>query len=148
VNFTVSPAIGLRGLNVNDAFGLMLTTTLTAVAFVAPRSSVTWRRTVCEPAVGNEVVTVDAVPLSNVPLLSRSHACETILPSGSDEVDFRLTVWPTSGADGVKVIDALGGRLGTTVMAFVAELDSAGPGGTSVLVTFSVIVKVPGPVYV
>src|SRR3954449_6406201 len=86
---------------------------------VALRSSVTRRRTVCGPAVGKDFVTVDVVPLSNVPLLSRSQAKALIVPSGSVDVDLKVTRWPGMGAAGEKVNDATGGWLGTTVTVFV-----------------------------
>src|SRR2546423_9275642 len=100
--------MGCWGLKSNDAVGFWLTTTLEATVLVAPRSSVTFRRTVWGPGVGNERDTVAVVPSLKTPLSSRSHASEAIVPSGSLEVEWKETLWPTSGAAGENVNWATG----------------------------------------
>ena len=100
----------------NEADGGRLpTSTVCETTSVAPWSSVTWSRTVCVPGVAKLVLAVALVPSSKLPSLFRSHAYEAIEPSGSDELDVKVTSSPVLGLDGLKSNEAVGLRLPTLI---------------------------------
>src|SRR5436309_3780840 len=93
VNVTGSPVLGETGSTPNAAVGAWLSTvTVWLAVFVPPSSSVTLSETVNVPGESNERDAVAPVPSSKWPSLSRSHACDAIVPSGSLAVDVNVTV--------------------------------------------------------
>src|SRR4051794_32012094 len=82
---------------------------------VAPRSSVTRRRTMCEPPDAKGRDAAGPWPSSKKPSSSRSHCWDLMGPSGSVELDRNETWSPTIGAVGEKLKLALGFWLGTTL---------------------------------
>ena len=92
VNVTWSPVLGASGAELKPAVGGWLATSIAREATsVAPLSSVTRSLTVCDPGVAKLVLAVELVPSSKTPSLFRSHAYEAIEPSGSVELDVKVT---------------------------------------------------------
>src|SRR3954468_20095204 len=100
--------MGFAGAKVNEDTGGWLTVTVCENVWVAPRSSVTLRCTLCGPAVVNVRDTLAVVPSPKTPSSLRSQENAEIGPSGSVDVDLKFTRWPGVGAGGVNVNDATG----------------------------------------
>src|SRR4051794_21347377 len=90
------PLPGLVGRGAGDGAAVILTDLFTALAM--PESSRTRRATAWVPGVENVLAAVLAAPSSYAPSPSRSQACEAMRPSGSLEVELKLTRCPTTGA--------------------------------------------------
>ena len=95
--------------------GRLRTVTVFEAIAVAPRSSVTRRRTVNEPTLVNFVLITAPLPSSNWPSLSRSQLWATSGPSESPEVEARTAVSPANRLAGDTVKPARGGELTVTV---------------------------------
>src|SRR3954451_17006333 len=122
VNATESAVVGDAGVEPKAAVGARFeTVTVFDTAFVPPSLSVTCKRTVYVPDLATVLDAVLDVPSSKAPSLSRSHACDAIVPSGSVEVELKLTAEPLTGAAGVTVNEATGERF-ATVMVLLATL--------------------------
>src|SRR3954452_13526968 len=124
VNVTVEPVGSGFGAALKAAVGARFAI---AICFVkveeSPLSSVAFRPTVYVPAFENERDAVAAVPSSNWPSLSRSHACDAIVPSGSVAVEVKVIESPVLGVAGALVHPTAGGRFATvTVRDTVAAL--------------------------
>src|SRR4051812_14907974 len=123
VNVTVEPGGSGFGAALKAAVGARFAI---AICFVkveeSPLSSVAFRPTVYVPAFENERDAVAAVPSSNWPSLSRSHACDAIVPSVSVAVEVNVIESPVFGDAGGPVQPTTGGRFATvTVCEMVAE---------------------------
>ena len=92
VNVTGRPAVG-DALTSNEAIGGPPTGMVIAAIAVAPRLSVTSRRTIASPDCVNTRCAVGPVASENRPLPVRSHANVSVLTfaSGSVEVDVNVT---------------------------------------------------------
>src|SRR4051794_26511339 len=115
VNVTFALVAGFAGVKANSAVGARVSiVTVPDFVALAPLSSVTWRRTVYVPAAAYDFDAVGAVPSSNAPSLSRSHACDAIVPSGSLEaLESKVTCWPVAVGFGEIVKGAAGARFET-----------------------------------
>src|SRR5690349_10729458 len=104
--------------------GRLPTEMVTSAVPVAPFESVTWRLTLWSPGVAKLVCTWAVAPSLKLPSLLRSHAYEAIVPSGSLDVDVRVTSSPVCGDEGDTPNEAVGGRLPTST---VCEITSVAP---------------------
>jgi hypothetical protein len=110
VNVMTRSGPGVAGDCVKEAFGEASTTTWRSAVSLLPRLSVTRSATVCVPALANDFVAVAAVPSSNAPSSSRSHACDAIVaPGPAVEVEVKVTTCCVTGEAGDWPIDAVGG---------------------------------------
>jgi hypothetical protein len=123
VSVTVCPGTGEAGDWPTDAVGGAWTVTRRSAVSVFPRLSVTRRPTVYVPAAGNDLAAAVAVPSSNAPSSSRSHACDAIVaPGPAVDVEARVTACPGTGEAGDWPIDAAGGACTLTCLLAVAAL--------------------------
>ena len=123
VNVTESPVRGDAGALVHPtAGGRFATVTACETVAGAPLSSVTFSTTVYVPAFANEREAVAPVVSPNTPSLLRSHDCEAIVPSESDDDDVNVIVSPVLGEAGVLAKAATGGRVVTVTTRDAIEL--------------------------
>src|SRR4051812_4495428 len=88
-----------------------VTVTVCCSVELSPLSSVTFSPTVYVPAFANEREALAPVASSYWPSLSRSHACDAIVPSGSLDEEVNVTVEPVGSGFGAAPKAVVGARL-------------------------------------